>query len=105
MLTRVDELREPVALDTQLSLRPARALNYYNHLRPVEGLAVARTRLPVPGLRGSSRQTPPLLSLRLVHLLGKIRGDSDLVGLGGLEPRTSSLSVVGPWWREVATKR
>src|SRR5215472_1892529 len=39
MLTRVDELREPVALDTQLSLRPARALNYYNHLRPVKGLA------------------------------------------------------------------
>jgi hypothetical protein len=53
MLTRIDELREPVALDTQLSLRPPCALNYYNHLRPVEGLASARTRLPVPGLRAT----------------------------------------------------
>jgi hypothetical protein len=43
-----------------------------------------------------ARQTPPLLSLllslRLIPVLGRIRGDSDLVGLRGLEPRTSSLS-------------
>jgi hypothetical protein len=51
MLTRVDVLREPVALDTQLSLQPARALNYYNHLRPVEDLA-RRADPPLwPGVR------------------------------------------------------
>src|SRR5215471_4309320 len=57
MLARVDELREPVALDIHLSLRPARTLNHYNHLRPVKGLA--RRTDPPPGRRsgpGSAAQ-------------------------------------------------